>query len=616
MKRGLRNKKRLFQLAWPYVVLICLALIILRERIGIRLNEEEVNQIKDYGEKLYEVADEAFSEGVLAKTECLVIVDSTDEQSNAMWKQMSVVLDDMRIASDVVNLANEEMPDLKPYEKMVITTGNLSSVGQNIVNICDWIKEGGCLMNTGTFQVDPYFQVLGIKAGITNVSEAMYTQVSGMRMTSDVLINAKERVFMYDEPTLTALDVSLLSKCDVHIEDAETKLPLLWEVDYGEGEIVFSNQVLTGKVSRGILCAAYSLLGDSCVYPVINGSAFYIDDFPSPVPSGNGTYISEEYGVGISSFYSNIWWPDMLELREKYDLVHTGLIIVDYSDQVEGVFEKNENTERFVFFGNMLLNEGGELGFHGYNHMPLCLDNYDYRGLFDAYEKWKSIEDMEHSITITEEFSKELFPESRFSVYVPPSNILSNGGREALKNSWKDLRVIASTYNEDEVAYSQEFEVAQDGLVETPRITSGCIFDEYMMLAAFSELNFHYVQSHFIHPDDVLDEDRGALLGWETMRSNLEQYMDYIYTAAPQLRNLSGSGMGQAVREFDEVSIQKTETEDKIYISLGGFYDEVYLMLRVEEGVPEIVTGGSMENVAQDLYLIHATEDKVVVDKN
>ena len=50
----------------------------------------------------------------------------------------------------------------------------------------------------------------------------------------------------------------------------------------------------------------------------------------------------------------------------------------------------------------------------------------------------------------------------------------------------------------------QEFEVAKDGIVEQPRIISGAIIDDYMKMAALSELNMHFVNSHFIHPDDLL----------------------------------------------------------------------------------------------------------------
>ena len=51
--------------------------------------------------------------------------------------------------------------------------------------------------------------------------------------------------------------------------------------------------------------------------------------------------------------------------------------------------------------------------------------------------------------------------------------------------------------------------------METPRIISGYIFEPDVYVAALSELNFHLVNTHFQHPDDVLDEDRGAKLGWK-----------------------------------------------------------------------------------------------------
>ena len=83
-----------------------------------------------------------------------------------------------------------------------------------------------------------------------------------------------------------------------------------------------------------------------------------------------------------------------------------------------------------------------------------------------------------------------------------------------LAQKFPQIKTIASNYFAGECAYTQEFEVADDGIVEQPRIISGAILDDYMQMAAVSELNMHFVNSHFMHPDDLLDEDRGAKLGW------------------------------------------------------------------------------------------------------
>ena len=616
MKKLNINKRRLLRLGWPFLVLVLLALIILRERIGINLEALTKSEQELFAARLYEVSDESFSNELEQEIECLVLGNSKEAQSELTWEQMAQVLHDMRVGYDYVDLAQDEVPDITDYKKIVLTICDLEILGDKVLAICDWVYEGGQLLSTGTFVSGPLCEVLGIKAGIMNTSGIQYGTITGMHIADDFMINGNGREFLFSEISDTALNVSLMPDCEVFITDTENGIPLLWQRKFGEGKFVINNQLLYSKVMRGILSTSYSLLGDSFVYPVINASAFYIDDFPSPVPTGDSKFISEDYGVSISTFYTNVWWPDMLALKEKHNLLYSGYIIVDYSDQVEGPFLKNESTERYSFFGNMLLNSGGELGFHGYNHMPLCLENYNYIHLFDTYKYWPSKEKMGEAVRTVYEFSSELFPDARFSVYVPPSNIISEEGIEVLRENWPELLAIASTYHEGDAAYTQEFRVRADGLVETPRIASGCIFEEYMMIGAFSELNFHYVQTYFIHPDDVLDEDRGAELGWATMYDNLMNYADYIYTAAPVIRNVSATGMGEAVREFDKLSVNRVEKEDALYIQLGGFYKEAYLMLRMNEGTPGAVTGGDLEHLTGDLYLVHATDDEIRIIKN
>ena len=72
-------------------------------------------------------------------------------------------------------------------------------------------------------------------------------------------------------------------------------------------------------------------------------------------------------------------------------------------------------------------------------------------------------------------FGKEMFPGTELSVYVPPSNVLSEEGRKMLAEKFPEIRTIASNYFPGEYAYVQEFETADDGIVEQPRIISGAI---------------------------------------------------------------------------------------------------------------------------------------------
>ena len=125
-------------------------------------------------------------------------------------------------------------------------------------------------------------------------------------------------------------------------------------------------------------CAAIALMEDTCVYPVINVSSFFIDDFPSPVPFGTSKYIQRDYNMSIADFYAKVWWPDMLKMAREHGIEYTGLLIEQYTDHVTGEFPRQTSTERFNHFAASLMNEGGEIGLHGYNHQPLVFTDYVY----------------------------------------------------------------------------------------------------------------------------------------------------------------------------------------------------------------------------------------------
>jgi hypothetical protein len=241
---------------------------------------------------------------------------------------------------------------------------------------------------------------------------------------------------------------------------------------------------------------------------------------------------------------------------------------------------------------------------------------------------WDSKEDMAGAVKAMYDFGKEVFPKQDFAVYVPPSNVISKEGREVLAKNVPGIKAIAASYWEGNCVYEQEFEVGDYGLINTPRITSGCNLasDDYM--SAFSELNYHFVQTHFTHPDDALDPDRGALEGWESLDNQFRCYLDYLKQAAPDIRSLCGSDMAEAVKRFDNLSVKTYREGDKIHISLGGFCDEAYLLMRInsEELIgsndfdldnfkEQVIDGGSMKAVARNLYLIHAEKPELIIER-
>lgn len=591
-------------------VLFCflgLALFVFAERSGVRYDSGR--NAGSYLPADYEFSSKAVGD---EKT-CLVLMHSDYADSVNAVRQVEQILTDMRISYDLQDMAKTGMPKLADYKTAVMLTSDLSVFGEEVLALGDWVEAGGRMLFLLPFQKEICFDLISPKLGIT---ESGYdnTLVETVAFTDGFLLGGN-REFVITDAYDSALALSVGENCTVYAREADTGTPLIWDCGYGSGKFVVTNIGLVEKAYRGLYAAAYSLLEDICVYPVINGSSFYIDDFPSPVPSGDGTYIKRDYNMSISDFYSSVWWPDMLNLQKQYGLAYTGLIIENYENQTSGELPRNSDVSRYQFFGGMLLNRGGELGFHGYNHQPLCLDNFHY--VTDiGYNTWASYEEMEGSIEELSEFSKGIFPSETFSVYVPPSNILSPEGRSMLAEDFPEIKTISSIYFPGESSYEQEFEVAEDGIVEAPRIISGCEIGDYMMMAALSELNMHLVNSHFLHPDDLLDPDRGAAIGWETLREEFDSYLQWLYDSVPAIRNLTGSALGGAVERYSALELWELDTEDTLYITAEGLYDEAWLMVRVNEGSLGEVKGGDLTPLTGNLYLLHITEPEIEIERS
>ena len=592
-------------------VFMMMAVVLFAERSGIQYTEK--NRKVAYLDR-EEVVTEQTAVKSLPKT-CLVIRNSADEASEQAWTQFQQIFKDMKVGTDVVDLKSDSViPDYDEYETVVVLLSDISPLKEKLLELCDWVSEGGNALFAMTLQKTAYTSIIEQKLGIIS-SGYENTVVDSIYFEPDFMLGGGQ-AYEITDPYDSAWSVQLSEQAKVHaqVED-ENGQPVIWENQYGKGKFVVDNFGLYEKAVRGFYAASYSLLTDGGIYPVITGSAFYLDDFPSPVPNGDGTYVKRDYEMSISDFYMNVWWPDMLELASDHGIHYTGVMIENYEDATDGTIEKQKDTKRFEYFGNMLLHQGGELGYHGYNHQPLSLSNTDYGDVL-PYGTWKNQSAMKKAVKELVRFGDEIFPSTSMSVYVPPSNVLSAEGRRMLAKEFPQIRTIASNYFTGGFAYVQEFEVAEDGIVEQPRIISGAIIDSYMKMAALSELNMHFVNSHFIHPDDLLDEDRGAALGWEKLKGNLSNYMDWLDDSAPSLRQLTGSELSGAIQRYGAVTFTKTVTDQAIRLELDNFYDEVYFMVRINEGTPGDVSGGKLTHLTGNLYLLKAKEPTVIIEKS
>ena len=598
-----------------WAVFIAMAAVLLIERAGVQYSAGQ----HKLGMLAATDAMPASSAIFGQKPTCLVISDSDQDGVEDVKDQFDQILLDMKIAHRDIDIATDgadAIPSLASFDRVIVLMPSLDALGTHLTDLMSWVSAGGSLMLGMSPESSGYLQAIAPKLGIDTVGYE-YTTAESIVPSKDFMIGGGQR-YEFSDPFKSSLLVSLRETAHVWAKTGDTEAPLIWSSDCGSGLTVVCNIGIYSKVMRGFYAAAISLLGGATAYPVINSAVFYLDDFPSPVPSGDGTYIKRDYGLSIADFYTRVWWPDLQKLAQKYDIRYTGVMIENYEDvvnQVEPV--RQADTTQFRYFGGMLLQMGGELGFHGYNHQPLALSDTDYGTMYD-YKTWKNGETLVAALNELIAFQDEVLPNAHGSVYVPPSNILSARARKIIGKDEPRIKTIASTYFEDgtDLPYVQEFGVASDGIVEQPRIVSGGMVDDtYMRLAAVSELNMHYVSTHFMHPDDLLDPDRGAKEGWEVYKSGLIDYLDWLTTSAPDLRHQTGSECSGAIQRFSSVTVDVDASADAWTLNLGNFHDEAWLMFRANNGEPGAVTGGEISHLTGNLYLLKANDKTVTIER-
>ncbi|MED1784513.1 DUF2194 domain-containing protein [Brevibacillus fortis] len=562
---------------------------------GASVNEPKQNAISQ--EELSQFPRERF----------LILHNPQDESSNEITKNFEQVLHYMKKEYDLADVKQFSQPD-PAYMTIIVTIEDLGLIG-NLDGMMQYAHNGGSIFFARTPGFNDSLYQIYRKLGINAMNSPIETK--GIRMTSNLLIQGEDAKIGEELVSNFSIPVELNKQSKVHAVAANS-VPLLWESEYGQGKfMVYNGSNLQTVWNRGLIAGAISVMNADFMYPIFNMKIMYIDDFPAPFRQGNDPNIDREYNKDIPAFYRDIWWPDMIKLAADYELTYTGAIIHNYNNRVISPFadEEGTDTNNLITYGRDLLKLGGELGIHGYNHQALTTDQ-EISDLYQ-YMAWPDEHSMSESLTSLDESIKKVFPSYAIRVYVPPSNVLGAEGREALKRSFPGIKAIASLYGEsdDIQEYIQEFSVAEDGIVEMPRITFGyghTDLSHWYMTNAITSIG---VFSHFIHPDDILDKDRGHDKTWPELLEDFQVMLQDVYQQYPWLRSLTASEGGTSLESYVETDVYVKRTDNKITGYMNNFSKDMYYILRTNKKMTDL-KNCTVEKIDKGVYLVQATGAK------
>ena len=537
------------------------------------------------------LAEEAAAEPlqVTESTEprALVLYSPLRQDSVEYEENVRIALEHLRIQADTLELTRTQSISYSDYDMVILASAYWEEeLTDSAARLMRYVEEGGrLLLATVPESIGSQFDASYRRMGIVDFGD--YLNYRTITFSGELLPGLTGRSFSGDTFDDVALSVTLEDSACIYAwaEDAEgRRTPLIWSYDCGQGRVaVFNSTSGRGDFWRGIVAGCINTLSDTVMYPVINALCLFIDDFPSPQYESESDVVREEYNRSAKEFYRDIWWPDMLQIAKAYGDVYTGLFVATYNAETDPAKQTYTESSTELYFGNSLLKNGYEMGAHGYNHQPLTLAGGTPAEL--SYTPWASVGDMTASLQTLREITAQLFPAVTLRSYVPPSNYLSEEGRRAVVEALPDLEVISGIYTneeEDGEVYVQDFTVAEDGIAEFPRVTSGMAPDDYEQMSALSALGLYGTVSHFIHPDDIFDAERGGGKSWEELYRSYCDWMGDLHGTYPWLRALSATEAGDALRICDAAVPHLLFESDRITGSVENLLGTVSFYLKTD----------------------------------
>ena len=549
------------------------------------------------GGSVYQVGKEQ----LLPRESFLLIYDPVDVQSVLTRHIVEKIFQEQKKSVATIAI-NQQVALDKNCRGVILATNRLNSVAA-LPAIEAYVEQGGGAAILRNLQGDLLpAEMLG-KLGIASLGNEI--SADGIRVPGTMLLGLHGFGFDSAIYTTSIADVQLLPEAELQVTSQEGK-PIIWSYGSGKGKyLVCNSRERDDKNNYGTYTALLSMLEEDYIYPVMNLKLFFIDDFPSPVPEGNFDRIYQETGLSTADFYRRLWWPEMLDNGEKYDIKYTGLIIESYGNQVKGPFYPLTNGEarnNMIVYGRELLKAGGELGIHGYNHQSLAPAGYGQDKL--GYTPWENQQDMEESLRELKRYVEDAYPGYELHTYVPPSNILSPEGKDAVKNVFPQLKVYASLWNGLAHAkeYFQNFQINNDGICEIPRVSSGYAPTQEEIWEGYNVINYNGVFSHFVHPDEIFYEESSNLT-WSAMSRGMKNMLSDLGDRFCWLQPVTATEAASRMEDFFAMDYRVERSQEGLKLHAWGFHEPLSFILRSHKDIGE-VKGGIARKIQADAYVL------------
>ncbi|MCB0458742.1 MAG: DUF2194 domain-containing protein [Flavobacteriaceae bacterium] len=450
------------------------------------------------------------------------IVDEDNESDVVFNIHLKKVCDYTKLPLRSIQIASwNEYPAIDKSTK-VITLNNAEGLSdKGVVSLLEFVSNGGTLILPKIYTDTRFKYFYGLKKA---AEMSIDSSAIGYLFTTNLLPNS--RGLKYDETTrhlgfkANQFDESIRMLATAINNQ---KYPVLLENRIGRGKVItFNTTDPIEKKDRGVLFSSLLLGLEGIPYPIANVSTIFLDDFPSPY-SDEKVEIIDNKEYSQLDFVHGVWWPDMKKLADSLQIQYTASVTFDdrqittppYLFEQWDRYKINKNTESesvLDWLSHDISSEGHELGFKGYNHVPLQLKN------------WKHEEYMSRALkTAKRKWNKDTLGIKPVT-YIPPSGKVSQVGFQQVVMNLDSIKYFSSYYLGDrENGSYREFDTEpwDKTIFDFPKITNGFLLNDneqvmHQSLYLYTGIWTHSVNASVFYMDSL----QTGTKNWKTKKED------------------------------------------------------------------------------------------------
>ena len=155
------------KMQWAMILFGMMIVVLLFERRNVKYEQSE-NSLPILDNEIFT------EEAVWQEPECLLLWDSTQEDSVNAKAEMSAVLSQMKISFKEQDWEKNKNADYSGYENIVLTVNQYDKLDASLLDLFDHVKAGGNLLVLCPPDPDTYLKLVSDRMGIRDVGEDRY----------------------------------------------------------------------------------------------------------------------------------------------------------------------------------------------------------------------------------------------------------------------------------------------------------------------------------------------------------------------------------------------------------------------------------------------------------